>query len=172
MPKYDESRAECWVLTYKEGLFSTVAHDLRLRVARFEIEVDDARTRVSAEFDPSSLYVDTAMKDGAPMPSALSAADKQKIAQQLRDDVLHVAAHPRITFHSRALRARSDGGYDVEGELCLHGVTRSLRGSSRGVGERQELEVTLHQPDYGIAPFRALLGTLKVQSDVRVRLVL
>jgi len=171
MPSYDQTRAKCWVFTYKEGLFSPVAHDLRLGVARFVLEVDDAKTRVSASFDPSSLYVDTPMKEGVPNPGALSAADKHKIEQQLRDEVLHTRKYPSITFTSSALVARADGGYDVEGELGLHGKTRSIRGQTKLVAGRQELELRLHQPDFGIEPFRALLGTLKIQSDVKIELV-
>ncbi len=172
MPSFDERVAECWVFTFKQGLLSPVAHDLRLRVGRFRVELDDEKTQVSARFDPSSLVVDSPMKGGVEDPSALSTADKHKIAQQIREHVLHVAVHPSIEFRSHRLSARADGGYDVDGELTLHGVTRPLRCQTRLVTGRQELELTLHQPDFGIEPFSALLGTLKLQSDVKVKLVL
>jgi len=155
------------VLTFKEGLLSPVAHDLRLRVTRFEIEVSDA---ITATFDATSLVVDTPMKDGRENPSALSPADRAKIAGQIRDDVLHAAKYPRVTFRSRALTRRVDGGYDVEGELTLHGVTKRLDVQTRLVEGRQQLELTLHQPAYGITPYRAMLGTLKIQPDVIVRI--
>ena len=100
MTSYDSSTAECCVFTFKEGLLSPVAHDLRLRVTRFEIEVGDV---VNASFDATSLVVDAPMKDGRENPSALTAADKTKIAGQIRDDVLHASRHPQITFRSRAL---------------------------------------------------------------------
>ena len=155
------------MLTFKEGLLSPVAHDLRLRVTRFEIEVSDA---ITATFDATSLVVDTPMKDGRENPSALSPADRAKIAGQIRDDVLHAAKYPRVTFRSRALTRRVDGGYDVEGELTLHGVTKRLDVQTRLVEGRQQLELTLHQPAYGITPYRAMLGTLKIQPDVIVRI--
>lgn len=172
MPSYDESCAECWVFTFKQGLLSPVAHDLRLRVARFRVELDEAKTQVWAQFDASSLDVEVAMKEGADTPGVLSVDDKQKIAQQIRDKVLHAARYPSITFRSSRLSALADGGYDVAGELTLHGVGQELRGQSRLVAGRQELELTVHQPDFGIEPFSALLGTLKLRSDVKVRLVL
>lgn len=172
MPSYDETRAECWVYTFKQGLLSPVAHDLRLRVGRFSVELDEARASVSAHFDPSSLYVETPMKDGVDTPAALTAGDKQKIAQQVRDRVLQIARYPTIVFQSNRLSARADGGYDVAGELTLHGVTRALAVQSRLVAGRQELEVTLQQPEFGIEPFSALLGTLKLKSDVKIRLLL
>lgn len=170
MPRHDSNDAQCCIFTFKEGLLSPVAHDLRLRVARFSIDVDDATSSVVASFDANSLAVDTPMKDGAENPSALSAADKQKIAGQIRDDVLHSARYPEVKFRSTAVRARDDGGYDLEGELTLHGVTRPLAAQTRVVGGRQRLELTLHQPDFGITPYRAMLGTLKIRADVIVRI--
>ena len=170
MPSYDSTSAECLVFTFKEGLLSPVAHDLRLKVTRFSIEVDAASRSVVARFDTSSLVVDCPMKDGAENPSALSASDKQKISGQIRDDVLHAAEHPEAMFRSSAVTARGDGGYDLEGELTLHGVTKALGACrTRVVAGRQQLELRLHQPDFGITPYRAMLGTLKIQADVTIR---
>ena len=166
--RYDQNNARCWVFSFKEGLLSPVAHDLRLQVTRFTIDVD---AEVSATFDTSSLAVDVPMKDGRENPSALSATDKAKIAAQIRDDVLHSARYPRATFRSRSLATRSDGGYDVNGELCLHGVTKVVEAHTRLEAGRQRLELTLHQPDFGIPPFRAMLGTLKIQPDVRIEIL-
>jgi YceI-like protein len=172
MPSYDESQADCWVLIYKEGLLSPVAHDLRLRVTRFQIQVEVDEASLEASFDTSSLCVDTPMKNGVENPGALSVADMRKIAEQIREEVLHSERYPQARFRSHALNARPDGGYDLSGELTLHGVTRPLVAATRADGLGQRLEVTLHQPDFGIRPYRAMLGTLKIQSDVKIRIAL
>ncbi|RYZ06033.1 MAG: YceI family protein [Myxococcales bacterium] len=169
MPSYDESCAECFVLTFKEGLLSPVAHDLRLVVGRFRIDVEDAG--ITARFDTSSLRVDAPMKDGSPLPGALSAADKDKIAAQIRDEVLHASRYPEARFTSSSVVLRADGGHDLTGSLTLHGVTRVIHAQTRLLHGRQGLELALHQPDFGIAPFKAMLGTLKVQPDVKVLVV-
>jgi len=160
------------VFTFKEGLLSPVAHDLRLRITRFSLEVDAAASLVVASFDTNSLVVDCPMKDGAENPSALSAADKQKIAGQIRENVLHGSKHPEAIFRSSVVTARSDGGYDLNGELTLHGVTKPLGAQTRVVAGRQQLELRLHQPDFGITPYRAMLGTLKIQADVTIRIII
>jgi hypothetical protein len=170
MPSYDSTSAECFVFTFKEGLLSPVAHDLRLRITRFSLDVDAAATSVVAKFDTNSLVVDCPMKDGAENPSALSESDKQKIAGQIRDDVLHSSKHPEAVFRSRTVAARGDGGYDLEGELTLHGVTKALAAQTQLVAGRQQLELRLNQPDFGITPYRAMLGTLKIQADVTIRI--
>jgi polyisoprenoid-binding protein YceI len=170
MPNYDAKTSDCFVFTFKEGLLSPVAHDLRLRLTNFSLDVDAAGTAVVASFDTSSLRVDTPMKDGAENPTALSAADKEKIAGQIRDDVLHSAKHPEAKFRSSSVSARGDGGYDLQGELTLHGVSKRIDAQTRLVAGRQQLELTLHQPDFGITPYRAMLGTLKIRADVIVRI--
>ena len=109
MTRYDSNDDECFVFTFKEGLLSPIAHDLRLRVGHFSLEVDDATSAVVASFDASSLSVDAPMKEGAANPTALSTADKQKIADQIREDVLHSARYPQIAFRGRVSRARADG---------------------------------------------------------------
>lgn len=171
MAHYDAHNAQCYVFTFKEGLLSPVAHDLRLVVGSFSVDVDAQAGSIVASFDTSSLSVDTPMKDGAENPSALSAADKAKIAAQIREEVLHSSKHPQASFRSSSLVQRPDGGFDVAGELTLHGVTRRIQGSTQLVSGRQQLELVLHQPDFGITPFKAMLGTLKIQPDVRVRVV-
>lgn len=168
MPSYDPSNADCFVFTFKEGLLSPVAHDLKLELARFVIDVEAGS--IVAHFDTSSLRVDTPMKDGRENPSALGDRDKAKIAAQIREDVLHSAQYPEARFQSRSVEKRSDGGYDLTGDLTLHGVTRPLRARTEAVGGGQELEVTLHQPDFEIVPFRAMMGTLKIQANVKVRI--
>ncbi len=168
MPKYDQSQAECLVFTFKDGLLSKVAHDLEVRVTRFSIDVSP--TAVRAEFDLNSLRVVNAMKDGTASPDALSDSDKNKIADQIVKEVLHADQHPTAVFTSRTVTRRDDGGYSIAGDLSLHGVTKPLQAETKAEGNQQVVSIELHQPDFGITPFKAMMGTLKVKPDVIVRL--
>lgn len=163
--------AECRVLTYREGLLSGLGHDLELAVTRFTIEVDDAARTADASFDAGSLRVVRALRDGAELPGALGDGDRQSIEASIRGDVLHADRHPAVRFRSTAV-TEAAGGYDVAGTLALHGVERPVTLALRPEGDRLVAAVTLHQPDFGIRPYRALLGTLKVKPDVTVRLSL
>jgi polyisoprenoid-binding protein YceI len=159
------------VFTEKEGLLSRMAHDLRIRVDRFDVKVEgdgDART-VTATFDPSSLVVEGALADGADSPGALSASDRKKIEETIRTDVLAVRRHPEIRFRSTRVE-ESGGALRIDGELSLHGRTQKLALRAIDVGDAWETEATLHQPDFGIAPYRAALGALKIKPHVRVKL--
>jgi polyisoprenoid-binding protein YceI len=169
MAKHDASTAECLVFTFKEGLLSKIAHDLKIQVSRFTVTIDDASKAITAELDARSLRVLGAVKDGRDDAHALSEGDKTKIAGQIVTDVLHANDHPSVRFASTAVTARDDGGYDITGNLTLHGVTKLVSTRTRLESGRQVAELVIHQPDYGIKPFKAMMGTLKVQADVRVR---
>jgi hypothetical protein len=168
VPRFDASSAECLVLTFKEGLLSAVAHDLQIRVTRFSIEVDDTSRALTARFEASSLKVLGAVHDGVLREGTLSDADKRKIEQNIADDVLAIRSHPEIRFTSSEVVPEGDG-FRVRGELALHGRTRAIAFSVQKKGDRLVAEVPLHQPDFGIKPFSAMLGTLKIKPDVVVR---
>ena len=166
MSQFDQSQAECHVLTFKEGALSALAHDLELRVGRFTIDVA-ADHSVDARFDASSLTVLHAVKDGR-RSGALSDGDKRKIEKTIVGDVLDARRYPEIHFRAPAPTRTSDG-YVLAGELTLHGKTRALEVRTRTVGTSQVAEVVVHQPDFGIKPYSAMLGTLKVRPDVTIR---
>ena|SRR5579883_2390298 len=171
MARLDERTADCRVLTFKEGLLSAAAHDLELRVGRFTIEVDPAAPSVSARFDPASLRVEHALHDGRPAPAALSAADKRKIERTIADEVLEPRRFPEIRFASTAIEGAGDTRR-VRGTLSLHGVERAIAIDARREGGRWLVEARLHQPDFAIRPYTAMLGTLRIKADVLVRLAL
>lgn len=166
--RFDQSTAKCLVFTYKEGLLSRVGHDLKLRCDRFEGTVEP--DRIEATFHADAFTVVSALKDGHDNPGALSEKDKRQILENMRREVLHPDRFPTIRFTSDKVTgdARTSS---VSGTLELHGVRRPLVVSARKVGGELIAELTLHTPDFGIPPFSALLGTLKVKPDVKVRLV-
>lgn len=165
MARYDARTAEVTLFSFKEGLLSAVAHDLKLAVRTFTI--DEEAGRLVAEFDATSVEVVTAMKDGAENPGSLSDSMKADILKNLRGDVLDVRKHPSVRFESTSVTATS-----VEGRLTLHGVTKAITGRRTDAGGRRMAEFRLDQRDFGIKPFSAMLGTLKIKPEVVVRVSL
>jgi hypothetical protein len=168
VPSFDATSAECLVFTYKEGLLAPVAHDLKIRVSKFVIEGDAAARTLTARFDAGSLRVLCAMDGGTEAPGTLSVANKREIEANIVRDVLAARTYPEIRFVSTAVQERT-GGYQLKGKLALHGRERTITIAVRETDAAYVAEGRVHQPDFGIRPYSALLGTLKVKADVTVR---
>ena len=76
---------------------------------------------------------------------------------------------PDVRFASTSVRQTGDR-LVVDGQLTLAGRERPLHLAVTRVDGRWTCELELHQPDWGITPYRAALGTLRVKPRVRVRL--
>lgn len=161
MARYDATNAKVFVFTFKEGLLAAVAHDLKLEVKRFTIELDETSTR--GEFETSSLTVITPMKDGVEHPSLLPTALYGEIEKNARNEVLSARKHAQVRFVSSALTAS-----EVRGTLSIAGASREVVGKRTGNVAEFRLDVR----DFGIKPFTAMLGTLKVKPEVVVRVEL
>jgi polyisoprenoid-binding protein YceI len=153
------------VRTWREGAAARVGHDLVLEVTHWEAAVELGAglgaSTVTLSADPSSLVVVEA--SGGVKP--LTDADRAQIDGVIRDKVLR--GRP-IAFRSSAVRA-SAGALDVEGELALAGATHPVaaRVELRSDGTLAAA-VPLDQSDWGIRPYRALMGALKVRDRVDV----
>ncbi|MCC6764576.1 MAG: YceI family protein [Deltaproteobacteria bacterium] len=169
--RVDATTAECRVLTYKEGLLSAVAHDLEIRVTAFTITIDETAWRVEARFDATSLRVVGAVRDGVVDPRELSASDQRTIEGTIVRDVLDASRYPEIRFVSEAATGRGDV-LAVRGRLDLHGHTRDVTVMAHRESPSWVAEARLHQPDFGIRPYSAMLGTLRVRADVVVRVTI
>jgi polyisoprenoid-binding protein YceI len=109
------------------------------------------------------------MKDGRESPGALSDADKRTIERNIREDVLDATRHPQIRFQSKVVERRGDEA-TIRGTLQLHGQEREVVVRARREGGAVVAEARLHQPDFGIKPYSAMMGTLRVKPDIEVRL--
>jgi len=166
--EYNASNAKCLVFAFKEGLLSEAAHDLEIQVERFEIHVDDTSHAIVASFDPNSLRLVNAYRAGRTEPEQLSQSDVQKIHDHIVGDVLQTREFPEVRFVSSMVEA-ADGGFHVTGSLTLHGETRELHADIHEQAERWVTELRLDQPEFGIKPFRALLGAIRIKPGVQIR---
>ncbi|MDH3599286.1 MAG: YceI family protein [Candidatus Tectomicrobia bacterium] len=171
MLHYDASLAECLVFTYKQGMLSAMAHDLKIRVTAFTIEIDEQEHAIQARIDAKSLRVLNAMKGGSESPGTLSNANKKEIEGNIVRDVLHAKKYPDIMFASSSMKKQNDR-YIVTGTLTLHGQKRSITFGARREKDKMIAEVKLNQPAFGIKPYTAMLGTLRVKPDVLIQVSL
>lgn len=152
------------LFTFKEGLLARAAHDLRLHVDRFTITREG--DEIIARFEPASIVVDGVMHGEQLDRGGLGSRDCDKITQTIRDDILRTRQHPSIEFHGRlelpSLR--------VPGDLTLLGVRRPLTVLGTREHGRVRAKVLLRPSEFGIAPYKALAGAIRLQDRVRVEL--
>lgn len=160
--------ADVRVFTFKEGLLSAVAHDLEIAVEQFSITWDDARTKLSATFDATSLRVVHPMSHGRPNPGALSDRDLRKIESTIASDVLRTRSYGEIRFESSSVEPEGEG-FVIRGTLTLVGRANEITAHVRKEGARWTTEVVIDQPRWGVTPYSAMMGTLKIKPEVRVR---
>ena len=156
------------VFTFKDGLLSAVAHDLEIAVERFSITWDDARAKVSATFDATSLRVLHAVVNGQPSPGTLSSRDLAKIERNITHDVLGAHSQSHVRFESSSIAANGEG-FVIRGMLTLAGRANEISANVRREGARLVTEVAIDQPRWGIVPYTAMMGALRVKSEIRVR---
>lgn len=165
MQTYDANTAECLVFTYKEGLLSKVAHDLKLRVRTFELRLSEEK--VEGTFDPRSFEVVTAMLRGRENPGALSERDKRQVLDNMARDVLHSGRFTEIVFTSTEVEREGDT-WRIRGRLLLHGIEKPISITAAPEGDEVVAKVRLRQPDFRIVPYSAMLGTLKIKPEIDV----
>jgi len=151
------------VHTYKEGLLSRLAHDLRLTVQRFDVQLIDGR--VTATLNAASLKVDGAMRKGVLAPDVLSESDRATIERTLSQEILRASVHPDIVFRGTLTEER--GRLSARGSLHLNGRDQPLELPVL-LGGVASMDLEIAPSRWGIAPYRAMAGALKVQDRVRV----
>ena len=117
------------VYTFKESLLSKLAHDLLIDITDFKVnlEVPDAgfaSGSLELEIQANSLRVICALKDGE-RTDALKEKDIADIEKDMGGKVLHPDKYPTATFRSKSIQEK-EGGYKIDGDLTLHGVTKSI----------------------------------------------
>lgn len=153
------------VLTFKDGVLARAAHDLLLELPDFRVLTDGERLEI--ELGLTSLRVVGALRDGRLVPDSLSERDKAEILVNVREKVLHTDRYPRGKLTARVERGQST--HRVDGSLELAGKVADLAFVVREEAGRHRGEVELEPSRWGIAPFKALLGAIKLQDRVVVR---
>jgi polyisoprenoid-binding protein YceI len=161
-------RGRVALLTARDGLAAQAGHDLTIEVGNWSAELtvadDGSPAGLSARLDLTSLVV----KQGTGGVKPLTDRDKREIAVTARR-VLGADRHPEATFVASSFEPGSDGGGFVPGTLTIAGVSRPLKLHVTRTGdERYHATASVRQSEFGIKPYAAFLGALKVSDVVGV----
>jgi polyisoprenoid-binding protein YceI len=155
------------VKTTRTGLGAKAGHDLTIEVTRWHghATVDTAtpaNSTVTVEVEVDSFEV----REGTGGVKPLTDADRAEIKKTL-GEVLHTAQHPTITFRSKRVDG-SAGSFTLDGELTVMGVTRPVMVQGRVTDGRVVGGATVVQSRWGIRPYSAFFGALKLSDEVKV----
>lgn len=155
------------VHTGRGGAAAKAGHDLTIEVTAWEgsLEVGEepAETGVELAADATSLRV----REGTGGMQALGDDDVANIHQTIDDEVLK---RQDIRFRSSRAEHSPDGsGISVAGELTLAGKTQPIE-FDLAIGEDGAISGTavVRQTSWGMKPYSALFGALKVKDEVEV----
>jgi len=175
----DLSTSQLYVFTFKAGLLSAMGHDLRLLVPTYSCTLEpqeDSGLSLTVTVETRAIEVDGSveLQNGRPHVSPVAEWAAREIVKNMQSSsVLDMATHPTITYRG-ILQPREGDQVRIVGDLELRGVRKPLTLSSRvvddadGAGYRLVGEVEILQSTWGIIPFYAMLGTLKLKDDVRI----
>jgi polyisoprenoid-binding protein YceI len=155
--------------TSRDGMAAQAGHDLAIEASRWsgELTVGDdlAPTGLEVHVDLGALTV----REGTGGLKPLTDRDRRDIGGTARK-LLKTDRFPEAVFTATGFApAARDGGGVISGSLALAGVARPLSlAVSRTGPQTYRVAGKVVQSDYGIRPYTAFLGALKVRDAVDI----
>jgi hypothetical protein len=154
--------------TFRDGLAAQAGHDLTIEATRWsgwlDVDADGNPTGLGVAIDMGALVV----RDGIGGLKPLTDRDRREIAVTARK-VLGADRHPEAKFAAEAFVWRDRDAATVRGTLTLRGVARPVAVHVTETGaQRYHADATVVQSDYGIKPYTAFLGALRVRDAVDI----
>ncbi|WP_067456652.1 YceI family protein [Actinomadura macra] len=149
------------IRTGRSGLGRRAGHDLTIEATRWTAAVtvreplEESSVEVIVEVDGLEV------REGTGGVKPLTDQDRADIGRNLRT-VLDARRHPRIMFRSTAV------GEDVEGDLAILDVVKPVRVRVVVEGDRVHGDAVVRQSRWGIKPYSAFFGALRLADDVEV----
>jgi polyisoprenoid-binding protein YceI len=163
--RFGPDNASLQVRTYREGMAAKAGHDLIIEVTRWDATVEATGEAggwtVELSADPRSLEV----REGVGGVKPLTDKDRVEIRKTIDAKVL--GGRP-IGFRAGDARLGDGGRLTVEGELSMAGTARPLSAQLTVEAGAVSGTIPLRQSDWGITPYRGLMGALKVRDEVDV----
>jgi polyisoprenoid-binding protein YceI len=161
--QFGPENASLRIKTGRTGGAAKAGHDLLIEVESWSATLDrDAQPALTLTADSRSLRV----LEGTGGLKSLTENDKADIKKTIDKEVLKGTP---IEFRSTEVQDAPDGGWTVTGELSLGGRQAPVTFNLAQFDDGRVTGVTkVTQSAFGIKPYSALFGALKVADDVTV----
>jgi len=164
------SNGKLLIKTYKDGMGAKLAHDLILTANQWSgtLNVDaDNPEASSATLSVDARSIDIVEAQGG--MKSLSDKDRKDIGKNIDEKVLQTSKFPELTFQSTSVSG-SEPSFNVAGNMTIVGNTRPVNVALTTSGTDVMAKTTISQKDFGIKPFSAMLGAIKLRDDVEFEL--
>ena len=156
------------VKTARTGLGAKAGHDLTIEATRWRGHVvistaSPGSSSVSVEVDVDSLEV----REGTGGVKPLTDSDRADIRETFLTKILDASRHPAIAFASRRVSGKPES-FTVEGDLTIMGVTHPLTVDGQLDGGHARGAAVVTQSRWGIRPYSAFLGALRLRDEVEI----
>lgn len=160
------------IKTGREGLGARAGHDLVIEATRWagQVRIDPGEPRrghIEVRVDTRGLEV----REGHGGARRLTDKDRRDIKNNIEEKVLHADREPELMFTADTV-AVEDHHAHLKGDLTIGGQTRPASVEVDLVPAADGLHahgaIPIRQTDYGIKPYSALMGMLKVADQVEV----
>jgi len=159
------------VRAFATGLLSAFGHDPVVGVHTLSGEAHLAE----GTLEQAALYV-TVNVGSLTIENDANDKDRREMQRAMYAEVLEGNDFPEISYDCSRISGSSSGEGQfmttLDGELTLHGATRSARISARvfvtGDLLRASGEFTLQMSDYQIKPVSAVAGGLRLKAEIRI----
>jgi polyisoprenoid-binding protein YceI len=151
--------------TFREGVAAMVGHDLVIEATGWRGTVtvpEGGQPHIAVEVDVRSLEV----REGLHGAKPLTDRDRQEIKETMAE-LLGADHDPLVSYVSGAVQL-AGGSATVDGQLTLLGVTQPLRLAIQAGDGVVTATATVQQSRWGIKPYKAFMGALKVRDEVEV----
>jgi polyisoprenoid-binding protein YceI len=152
------------VRTSREGAYAGAGHDLVMDVKGWQgsLVVDGENVALELTVDPRSLLVRWGMNG----VTQLTDKDRASISGTIDDKVLRAAP---ISFRSRSATPYGNSMM-MSGDLTIGRSTRTMKFElrSNADGTRVDAIARVTQSEFGVKPYSAMLGALKVCDVVEI----
>ena len=154
--------------TSRTGLGRRAGHDLTIEATRWQADVvlnpaDAGGSSVAVTIEADSLEV----REGTGGLKALTDADRADIKATIGEKLLSTAEHPVITFTSSQVTGNTDA-FQIGGDLTIMGQACPVTVSGGIDAGRIRGHATVTQSRWGIKPYSAFAGALRLADDVTV----
>ena len=149
-----------------------LAHNLVLTATKWNgtlnVDADNpAASSAALSIDSRSIEIVEAVGG----VKGLSDKDRKDIGKNIDDKVLQTGKFPELKFASTSVSG-SAPKFDVAGDMTIVGTTRPVNVALNVDGSKVTATTSISQKDFGIKPFSAMMGAIKLRDDVDFELTL